>query len=88
MRLLLLSLVAVCCTGCLNRLLLDGTIESTRKAARAFDTLSDLKVAKEGAGSSLVQLEGMQTLAPDNQDALFLLTQSWTGYASAFIEDA
>jgi hypothetical protein len=88
MRLLLLSLVAVCCTGCLDRLLLDGTIESTRKAARAFDTLSDLEVAKEGAGSSLVQLEGMQTLAPDNQDALFLLTQSWTGYASAFIEDA
>jgi hypothetical protein len=75
-------------TGCLDRLLLDGTLKSTRDAARAFDTLSDLTVAQEGAGSSLVSLEGMQSLAPDNEDALFLLTQGWTGYAAAFIEDA
>ncbi len=75
-------------TGCLDRIILDGTLQSTRQAAKAFDTLSDLEVAKEGAGSSLVQIEGMQTLAPDNEDGLFLLTQSWTGYASAFIEDA
>lgn len=81
-------LVVVLASGCLDRLLLDGTLESTRKAAKAFDTLSDLEVAKEGAGSSIVQVEGMQALAPDNQDALFLLTQSWTGYASAFIEDS
>jgi hypothetical protein len=84
----LLVLVALSCSGCLDRMILDGTIKSTRDASRAFDTLSDLEVAKEGAGSSLVQLEGMQTLAPDNEDALFLLTQSWTGYAGAFIEDA
>lgn len=82
----LLSLLLL--TGCLDRIILDGTLQSTRQAAKAFDTLSDLEVAKEGAGSSLVQIEGMQTLAPDNEDALFLLTQSWTGYASAFIEDS
>jgi hypothetical protein len=81
-------LYALLFSGCLDRMILDGTIKSTRDAARAFDTLSDLEVAKEGAGSSLVQLEGMQTLAPDNEDALFLLTQSWTGYGGAFIEDA
>ena len=75
-------------TGCLDRILIDGTLQSTRQAARTFDTLSDLEVAKEGAGSSLVQIEGMWTLAPDSEDALFLLTQSWTGYASAFIEDS
>lgn len=74
-------------TGCIERMILDGTIRSTRDAAKAFDTLSDLEVARLGAGSSLVQLEGMQTLAPDNEDALFLLTQSWAGYAAAFIED-
>lgn len=82
----LLSLLFL--SGCLDRIILDGTLQSTRQAAKAFDTLSDLEVAKEGAGSSLVQIEGMQTLAPDNEDALFLLTQSWTGYASAFIEDS
>lgn len=74
-------------TGCIDRMILDGTIKSTRDASKAFDTLSDLEVAKLGAGSSLVQLEGMQTLAPDNEDALFLLTQSWAGYSAAFIED-
>jgi hypothetical protein len=75
-------------SSCLDRIILDGTLQSTRAAARTFDTLSDLEVAKEGAGSSLVQIEGMWTLAPDNEDGLFLLTQSWTGYASAFIEDS
>lgn len=75
-------------SSCLDRIVIDGTLESTRKAAASFDTLSDLEVAKEGAGSSLVQIEGMWALAPDNEDGLFLLTQSWTGYASAFIEDS
>ena len=75
-------------TGCLDRIIIDGTLQSTRQAAKTFDTLSDLEVAKEGAGSSLVQIEGMWTLAQDSEDALFLLTQSWTGYASAFIEDS
>lgn len=88
MRLPLAVATILVCSGCLDRIILDGTVKGTRDAAKAFDTLSDLEVAKEGAGSSLVQLEGMQTLAPDNEDALFLLTQGWTGYASAFIEDA
>lgn len=87
MRALLLAGLALAATGCIDRMILDGTLKSTRDASKAFDTLSDLEVAKLGAGSSLVQLEGMQVLAPDNEDALFLLTQSWTGYASAFIED-
>jgi hypothetical protein len=68
-------------------MILDGTLKSTREAASAFDTLSDLEVAKTGAAASLVQIEAMQKLAPDNEDALFMLLQSWTGYAGAFIED-
>jgi hypothetical protein len=88
LRVLLPALAVVMSAGCLDRLILDGTFKSTRDASRAFDTLSDLEVAKEGAGASLVNLEGMLSLAPDNEDGLFLLTQSWTGYASAFIEDA
>lgn len=74
--------------GCLDRIIIDGTLSSTRTASKVFDTLSDLEVAKEGAGSSIVQVEGMMALAPDNEDGLFILTQSWTGYASAFIEDS
>lgn len=87
MRALLVAGLSLLATGCIDRMILDGTLKSTRDASKAFDTLSDLEVAKLGAGSSLVQLEGMQVLAPDNEDALFLLTQSWTGYGSAFIED-
>ena len=87
MRNLLLGVGVLLASGCIDRMILDGTIKSTRDAASAFDTLSDLEVARSGAAASLVQLEGMQKLAPDNQDALFLLTQSWTGYAGAFIED-
>jgi hypothetical protein len=85
-----LPLVAVmlCFTGCsLDRMLIDGQLAATRKASSSFDTLNDLEVARIGAGSSLVQLEGMYVLAPDAPDALFLLLNGYTGYASAFIED-
>lgn len=87
MRLTPLFLVLISTSACLDRIILDGTVKSTRDAAGAFDTLSDLEVARIGAASSLVQLEGMNRLAPDNEDALYLLTQSWAGYAGAFIED-
>lgn len=85
-----LSLVALALlgTGCsLERTLLDGQLAATRKASKSFDTLADLEVAKIGAGSSLVQLEGMHVLAPDQKDALFLLLQGYAGFASAFVED-
>ena len=87
MRRMLVLGCSVVLVGCIDRMILDGTLKSTRDASKAFDTLTDLEVAKLGAGSSLVQLEGMQQLAPDNEDALFLLTQSWAGYGAAFIED-
>jgi hypothetical protein len=86
-RLLLCALVLLSTSACLDRMILDGTLKSTRDAASAFDTLPDLEVAKAGAASSLVQIEGMQKLAPDNEDGLFLLLQGWTAYAGAFIED-
>jgi len=87
MRPCLFVLFAFATTGCIDRMILDGTIKSTRDASGAFDTLSDLEVAKIAAGSSLVQIEGMQQLAPDNEDAMFLLLQAWTGFGGAFIED-
>jgi hypothetical protein len=75
--------------GCsLERILLDGTIAGTRRASASFDTLTDLEVAKLGAGSSLATLEGYYALAPDNQDNLFMLMTAWSGYAGAFIEDS
>ncbi len=87
MRPLLAVMISVAASGCIDRMILDGTIKSTRDASPAFDTLSDLEVARIAAGSSLVQIEGMQQLAPDNEDAMFLLLQAWTGFGGAFIED-
>src|SRR5688572_19775613 len=83
-----LAAIALLGTGCsLERVLLDGQLAATRKASKSFDTLNDLEVAKIGAGSSLVQLEGMHVLAPDQKDALFLLLQGYAGFSSAFVED-
>ena len=87
LRLIVVAL-ALLGSGCsLERVLLDGQLAATRKASTSFDTLNDLEVAKIGAGSSLVQLEGMHVLAPDQKDALFLLLQGYTGFASVFVED-
>jgi hypothetical protein len=74
-------------TGCVRKMMIDGQIGATRQAATAFDTLSDYEVANSAAYAGLAQFEGMHYLAPDNEDALFMLAQSWSGAAFAFIED-
>jgi hypothetical protein len=73
--------------GCLKQILLDGQIEATRKAAAAIDAFSDYEVARTAAYSGATQFEGMHYLAPQNEDALFVLTQTWTSLTFAFIED-
>lgn len=74
-------------TGCLKQMLLDGQIQSTRKASAAINTMSDFEVARTVAYNGAAQFEGMHYLAPDNDDALFMLMKSWTSAAFAFIED-
>jgi len=74
-------------SGCVKKMLLDGQIESTRKASPAINTLGDLEVARSAAFASIATLEGMHRLAPENADALFLLTKAWAGAGFSFIED-
>lgn len=74
-------------TGCIKEALLNGQIEATRKAASAIDRFSDYEIARTAAYSGVTQFEGMHYLAPDNDDALFMLTKGWTSAAFAFIED-
>jgi tetratricopeptide (TPR) repeat protein len=74
-------------TGCIKQILTDGQIESTRKGSAAVDTVGDYEVANSAAFAGLAQFEGMHYLAPDNENALFLLTKGWTGATFAFIED-
>lgn len=74
-------------TGCIKKMLLDGQIESTRKGGTAFNTISDWEVARRAASAGIAQFEGMHYLAPYNENALLMLTRSWSGMAFGFIED-
>jgi hypothetical protein len=82
-------LLALCLfsTGCIETILTNGEIASTRKAATSFDTLGDYELAKVSTQAGLAQFEGMHKIAPDNEDALFMLVQGWGGYAWGFVED-
>jgi hypothetical protein len=86
MRFLALALV-LSQTGCIETLLTNGEIASTRQAAASFDTLGDYELAKVSTQAGLAQFEGMHRIAPDNTDALFMLVQGWAGYAWGFVED-
>lgn len=87
----LACLVALACaltpTGCIDAMIMNGTIAATRQAASSFDTLADFELARSGAQAGLAQAEGMHKLAPTNEDALFLLMQGWSSYAWAFVQD-
>lgn len=74
-------------TGCIKEMILNGQIEGTRKASAAVDGFSDYEVAQTAAYAGVTQFEGMHYLAPDNEDALFMLTKGWTSATFAFIED-
>jgi len=87
-----LSTLALCAlslssTGCIKQMILDGQIEATRNASAAIDTLSDLEVARTIAFNGVGQFEGMHYLAPENEDALYMLAKGWTSGTFAFIED-
>lgn len=82
-------LLGICllATGCIETILTNGEIASTREAAKSFDTMGDWEVAKSSTEAGLAQFEGMHRIAPDNEDALFMLVQGWGGYAWGFAED-
>ena len=46
-----------------------------------------LEIARAAGYAGIAQFEGMRYLAPDNDDALFMLTRTWTSVAFGFIED-
>lgn len=74
-------------TGCLSKMVLNGTIASTRKGSAAFATIGDYELARSAASAGLVQFEGYHELAPTNENAYFLLIGSWMRYGYAFPED-
>jgi tetratricopeptide (TPR) repeat protein len=87
LTLALSGLLGLGSTGCIKSMLVNGQIASTRKASGALNTVGDYELARSAASAGLAQFEGMHNLAPDNEDALFLLTRSWVSYGYAFAED-
>jgi len=84
----LCGVIGLSSTGCIKQMILNGQIEGTRKASAAVDGFSDYEVGQTAAFAGVTQFEGMHFLAPDNEDALFMLTKGWTSATFAFIEDA
>ena len=84
---LLVSALAVSQTGCIKKMLLNGQIQSTRIGSGAADTIGDYELARAAASAGILQFEGMHRLAPDNEDALYLLLRGWAGYGYAFAQD-
>ncbi len=74
-------------TGCITKMILNGQIAGTRKASAGIDSLHDYEVARVIAFNGIGQFEGMHYLAPENQDALFMLVKSWTGATFGWTED-
>jgi TRAP transporter T-component len=82
-----LAFLAVAPSGCISAILADGQIAATRQAAVAVNTIADYELQRSATQAGIAQFEGMHVLRPNNEDGLFLLTQSWGGYAYAFAED-
>ncbi len=83
----LLVLLACGPLGCIDAILADGQIAATREASGSFNEIGDYELARSAAQAGMVQLEGMHELRPDNEDALFMLTQGWVSYAYGFPQD-
>lgn len=81
------TVLSLTTTGCLKKVLIDGQINGTKDGSSAVDTLHDFEVARAVARSGLGTLEGLYKLAPDNENAMYMLTKGWAGASFAFTED-
>lgn len=84
---LLAGFLALGSSGCIKQTLLNGQIASTRKGSAAADTIGDYELARGASMAGMIQFEGLHRLAPDNEDAMFLLLRGWAGYGYAFASD-
>ena len=83
----LVGVLALGNAGCVKKMILNSQIGATRVGSGAADTIGDYELARYAASGGLMQFEGMHRLAPDNEDALFLLMRGWAGYGYAFAMD-
>ncbi len=87
-RFAVLALFLLCSAGCdFTRLTANTTAGLFRRAAPAFDQHWDYQLAGEAAPGSILQLEGIYRIVPDNEELLIELAHAYTGYTYGWIED-
>jgi hypothetical protein len=83
----LVGLLSLGSTGCVKKMMLASQIHATRVGSGAADYIGDVEVARGASAAAVLQFEGMHRLAPDNEDALFMLLRGWAGWGYAFAQD-
>lgn len=87
-RLALPVLFALLAVGCdMTRFTARSSAGLFERAAPAFDEQADYEFAKQAAPASIMQLEGILRIEPDDERLLLAGTQAWTSYAFGFIEE-
>lgn len=69
---------------------LSGTsarVEQAEASVRALGTVHDFEIARRAHAASLVELEGLHELDPDNQDLLRALVRAWVTETELFTTD-
>lgn len=87
LSLVVVATLGLTSTGCISKIFLNRQITATRIGSGAADTIGDYEIARGAAAAGVLQFEGMHRLAPDNEDALFLLLRGWAGWGYAFAQD-
>jgi hypothetical protein len=84
---LLAATLALGSSGCIKSYMMSQQIHATRIGSGAADTIGDYELVEAAAAGGVLTYEGLHRLAPDNDEALFMLLRGWAGWGYAFAED-
>jgi len=81
----LLLLLPACLPN--KKLTVGATATLLEEVARASSRQSDLRILREGMPAYLMLIDGMIQAVPDNEQLLIAAAQSYSSFASLFVED-
>ncbi len=81
----LLFLLSACLPN--KKLTVGATATLLEEIARASYRQSDLRILREGMPAYLMLIDGMVQAVPDNEQLLIAAAQSYSSFASLFVED-
>ena len=81
----LLFLFSACLPN--KKLTVGATAMLLEEVARASSKQSDLRILREGMPAYLMLIDGMVQAMPDNEQLLIAASQSYSSFASLFVED-